>query len=150
MRDTLTIGTIAGIIASAVMACFTLIVRLLGFKFIATWETAAHIFLNWDLIHTPTGYIIGLLGQLILGAFFGVTVAYTLRLTGKDYYILKGIGVGALIWMGSIGFFMKLLHIAIQGRGDPVSNLLAIIQFHIMGVISAIIIKKYAKFGVKR
>jgi hypothetical protein len=149
MRDTITIGTIAGLIAALVMTLFNLLVRLLGFKFIATWETASDIFLNQQLIHTPTGYFVGLLAQFILGSAFGMAVAYTLRLTGKDFYILKGIGVGAMIWMASIGFFMKLLRIEIQGRSDPLSNILAIIQFNMLGIITSAIIAKYAKFKIR-
>jgi hypothetical protein len=146
MRDTITIGTIAGCISSAVMTLVILIVRWMGFQFITTWETAAAIFLNPELVHTPVGYLIGFIGQFILGATFGIAVAYTLRFTGKDYYILKGIGVGAMYWMGTVGFFMHLLHIATEGRGDPLSNIMAVIEFNILGIINAGIIAKYADF----
>jgi hypothetical protein len=149
MRDTIAIGSIAGLIATIVMTLFNLLIRLLGFTFITTWETASNIFLNPHLIHTPTGYFIGLLAQFILGAIFGTVVAYTLRLTGKDYYILKGIGVGAVVWLVSIGFFMHLLHIEIQGRNDPLSNIMAILEFNMLGIITPIIIAKYARFKIK-
>lgn len=149
MRDTITTGAIAGIIATIVMTLFNLLIRLLGFEFIATWETAANIFLVPQLINTPIGYFIGLIAQFILGAIFGTVVAYTLRLTGKDFYILKGIGVGAVVWMASIGLFMRFLHIKIQGRSDPLINLLAVIDFNILGIISSTIIAKYAKFKLR-
>ena len=149
MRDTITIGTIAGMIATVVMALFNLLIRLIGFKFITTWETASNIFLNQQLIHTSTGYFVGLLAQFILGSLFGIAIAYTLRLTGKDFFILKGIGVGAVIWLASVGLFMKLLRIEIQGRSDPLSNIMAVIEFNMMGIISATIIAKYAKFKIK-
>jgi hypothetical protein len=149
MRDTITIGTIAGLTGTAIMALFNLFVRLLGFTFITTWETAANIFLNPHIIHTPTGYFVGLLAQFILGSIFGMIVAYTLRFTGKDFYILKGIGVGAVVWLASIGFFMRLLHIEIQGRNEPLSNIMAVIEFNMMGIISSMIIAKYAKFKIE-
>lgn len=149
MRDTITTGVIAGIIATIVMTLFNLVIRLLGFEFIATWETAANIFLVPQLIHTPIGYFIGWMTQFILGAIFGTVVAYTLRLTGKDFYILKGIGVGAVVWLASIGLFMRFLHIKIQGRSEPLTNLLAVIDFNILGVISSTIIAKYAKFKLR-
>jgi hypothetical protein len=149
MRDTITIGSIAGLVGTFVMGLFNLLIRMLGFKFITTWETAANIFLNPQLIHTTTGYFIGLLTQFILGAIFGTVVSYTLRLTGKDFYILKGIGVGAIIWLASIGLFMRLLHIELQGRVDPVSNIMAILEFNMMGIIISMIIARYAKFKIK-
>ncbi len=146
MRDTITIGSIAGCIASVIMTVIILIVRGLGFQFITTWETAAAIFLNMGLIHTPVGYFIGFLGQFILGASFGVAVAFALRFTGKDYYILKGIGVGAMYWIGTVGFFMHLLHIQLQGRGDPLSNIMAVLEFNVLGIIDSFIIARYGDF----
>ena len=149
MRDTITMGTIAGFISTTVMTIIVWIVRLLGYEFITTWETATHIFLTKKLIHTPIGYLTGFLGQFSLGAIYGVIVAYTLRFTGKDFYILKGIGVGAVVWLASIGFFMHLLGIQIEGRGDPLSNLMAIIEFIILGIINSYVVKKYARFPVR-
>lgn len=149
MRDTITIGTIAGLVSTTVMTIINWTVRLLGFKFITTWETATHIFLNKALIHTPTGYIVGFVGQFALGSIFGVLVAYTLRFTGKDFYILKGIGMGAVVWLASIGFFMHFLNIQIQGRGEPLSNLIAILDFIVLGIIDSYIVKRYAKFTIR-
>lgn len=149
MRDTITIGVIAGVLATVVMTLFNSALRLFGLDFVSTWETAAHTILNPKLIHTPIGYFIGYICQFILGSIFGVVVAYTLRLTGKDYYLLKGIGVGAVIWLASIGLFMRLLHLQIQGRSEPITNIMAVIQFNIMGVTSSMIIAKYAKFKLK-
>ncbi len=148
MRDTIMIGTIAGFVANLTMVSFALTVKLFGFKFITTWETAANIFLAPKLIHTPTGYFIGVLAQLVLGAIFGITVAYVLRLTGKDFYILKGIGVGAVIWLASIGLFMRFLHIEIHGRSEAFTNIMAVIEFVILGIVNSTIIAKYAKFRI--
>jgi hypothetical protein len=146
MHDTITIGSIAGLSGTAVMTFYHWVLRLIGFKFIDPWETAANIILNRNLIHTPLGYLIGFLGQFILGSIFGITVAYTLRLTGKDFFLLKGLGVGAVIWLGSVGFFMKLLQLEMDGRGQDFTNLLTIIDFIVLGLISSIIITKYARF----
>jgi hypothetical protein len=149
MRDTITIGTIAGSISTITITLFTWILRLLGFNFISIWETAANIILNKGLIHEPVGYFIGMVAHFTLGAIFGIMLAYMLRLTGKDFYILKGIGLGALFWLGSIGFFMHLLNIQIQGRNSPISNIIVVIEFHIMGIVTSSIIKKYGKFKIK-
>jgi hypothetical protein len=148
IRDTITIGFIAGTLATLVMTTYYWLLRLLGFKFITTWETAAHIFLNGNLLKTPIGILTGFLAQFVLGALFGIIVAYTLRFTGKDYYLLKGVGVGAVIWLGSVGFFMRFLHIALHGRGQPLTNLLTIIDFIVIGIISSTIIARYGKFKV--
>lgn len=146
MHDTIAIGSIAGLAGTALMTFYHWMLRLIGFKFIEPWETAANIILNRNLIHTPIGYLIGFLGQFILGSIFGITVAYTLRFTGKDFFWLKGFGVGAVIWLGSVGLFMRLLRLELAGRGQSFTNMLTIIDFIVLGTISSIIITKYARF----
>jgi hypothetical protein len=146
MRDTITIGSIAGCCGTIVMTLYKWILLLFGLKFISTWETAAHIILNHNLIHTPIGYLTGYTMQFILGSIFGIVVAYMLRATGKDFYLIKGIGVGAIVWLSSVGFFMRLLHIELQGRGDSLTNFLTIFDWIILGVISSSVVAKYARF----
>jgi hypothetical protein len=150
MKDTITIGTIAGVISTIFVSLFVGVVRLLGFKFITIWDTASQIILSKGLLHTPIGYLVGFIAHFTLGAVFGVILAYTLRFTGKDFYILKGIGLGAVFWLVSIGFFMHLMQIEIEGRHSPLSNLAAIIEFNIMGICTAYIIKKYARFPIRK
>jgi hypothetical protein len=146
MRDTMTIGVISGFCGTLVMDVYKLILLGIGFKFIAPWDTAAHIILNPTLCNTPLGYSIGFLLHFILGAIFGVMVAYTLRFSGKDYYLLKGLGVGAIVWLGSLGFFMRLLQIRLDGRNDAFTNLLTIFDWVIIGAVSSGIVARYARF----
>jgi hypothetical protein len=148
MRDTITIGIIAGCCGTIVMTLYKWLLLLFGLKFIPTWETAAHIILNPNLIHAPIGYLTGYTIQFILGSTFGIVVAYTLRLTGKDFYLIKGIGVGALVWLSSVGFFMRLLQIELQGRGDSLTNFLTIFDWLLLGITSSSIVAKYARFKV--
>jgi hypothetical protein len=82
MSDTITIGTIAGFAGTIVMTIYKGILLLFGFKFITTWETAAHIILAPDLCQSPIGYFIGFTMQCILGSIVGVIVAYTLPVKG--------------------------------------------------------------------
>jgi len=98
IRDTITIGSIAGTIATLSFITFNYLVKLLGFQFTSTWEATASIFLSNDLIHTPIGYFVGSLGQFVVGASGGIFAAFILKFTGYDYYILKGLGIGAFLW----------------------------------------------------
>jgi hypothetical protein len=149
MSDTITIGTIAGFAGTIVMTIYKGILLLFGFKFITTWETAAHIILAPDLCQSPIGYFIGFTMQCILGSIVGVIVAYTLRFSGKDFYLLKGLGVGAITWLGSVGFFMRFLRIELQGRHDALTNLLTVLDWVLLGMICAVIVAKYARFKTR-
>jgi hypothetical protein len=148
MRDTITIGVIAGFCGTLVMTIYKLVLLSLGYNFIPTWDTAAHIILNHHLCYTPVGYMIGFCLQFVLGSIFGIMVAYTLRLTGKDYYLLKGLGVGAIIWLGSLGLFMRLLQIRLDGRSDAFTNWLTMFDWVLLGLISSVIVARYARFKV--
>lgn len=149
MRDTIMVGSIAGVIATTVMTAYKGILMLLGFQFYSTWDTAAKIFLHKDLVHTPIGYLTAFLGQYILGSLFGVAIAFTLRYTGKDYYLAKGIGVGSIFWLGSVGFFMKLLGVNLPGRSHALTNFLTIIDFILLGTICSFFISRYSRFEAK-
>jgi hypothetical protein len=39
-----------------------------------------------------------------MGASVGIIIAYILKFTGYDYYILKGLGIGAFYWIATVGF----------------------------------------------
>lgn len=149
MRDTIMMGSIAGFVATTVMTFYHWVIERIGLRPIQPWETAANIFLNPSLIHKPIGYFIGFLGQYVLGSIFGVAVAYTLKLTGKDYYWVKVIGVGALVWLGSLGLFMKMLGLKLEGRSDPLTNWVTVIDFVVFGSICSLIIAHYARFKSK-
>lgn len=143
IRDTITIGSIAGIIATLVFISVNYIFKLLGYQFTSTWEATAGIFLASNLIHTPLGKIVGFLGEYIVGASGGITMAFILKFTGYDYYILKGLGMGALFWLVGVGIIGKLINLTPKIADEPLTNFLIILDLIIFGIISALIIVKY-------
>lgn len=143
IRDTITIGSIAGIIATLVFISVNYIFKLLGYQFTSTWESTAGIFLSNNLVHTPLGFIIGFLGQFVIGASGGIIMAYILKFTGYDYYILKGLGMGAFYWLVGVGIIGKIINMTQQIADEPVTNFLIILDLTIFSIISVLIIKKY-------
>lgn len=145
IRDTITIGCIAGIIATASFLTVNYLFKLLGFQFTSTWEATASIFLSVNLIHTPLGYFIGFLGQYVIGASGGIVMAYVIRFTGYDYYLLKGLGVGAFFWVVTVGIIGKLINLTPQFADETVTSFLIVLDLAIFGVMSVFIITKYGK-----
>ncbi len=146
MRDTITIGTIGGSVSTVIfLVADWAIDAILGIKYTSSIEGTSSIYLNPDYIHTVAGYILGTVNTFLLGSTVGVLVAITLRIFGKDYYLLKGIGV-ALMWkMGTFGILAPIANITPNIKNEPQTMLLAMLNFFIMGIISSFIVKKYMK-----
>jgi len=146
MRDTITIGSIAGLAGTLPIMAVNLIFHLFGFKATPAWEASADIFLSPHLIHTPVGYVVGFAGQSIIGASGGIVMAYFLRLTGKDYYLLKGLGLGGLLWLSSVGLIMPMLHITMYIQNEPATQYMIILNLSLFGLTSSAIVAKYGEF----
>lgn len=143
IRDTIAIGTIAGIIATFIFILVNYLFKLLGYQFTSTWEGTAGIFLSNNLVHTTLGKIVGFLGEYAVGASGGITMAYILKFTGYDYSILKGLGMGASFWLVGVGLIGKIINLTPKFADEPVTNFLIILDVIIFGIISALIIVKY-------
>jgi hypothetical protein len=148
-NDTITIGTISGIIAAIVMTLIDWILLLSGIQFTPPWVVAGNILLNTDVLYTPAGILIGYIVQFLLGSGLGVIVTIVIKLTGKDYYLIKGLGVSSLFYIGSTGIMQTLVNIAPWMRSEISSTLMALINFIVLGVLSSLIIAKYYEFNNK-
>jgi len=143
-NDTITIGAISGSIASVIMTVIDWIINIFGVVFTPPWVVSGHILLNTDVLYTTIGILLGLVIQFMLGAGFGVIIAVVIRVTGKDYYIIKGLGVGSLFFIGNTGIMQSVGNIAPWMRSELSSTIIALINFFVLSTVSAIIIAKYS------
>jgi len=143
-NDTITIGVISGSIASVIMTVIDWMINFSGVVFTPPWVVSGHILLNTDVLYTTIGILLGLVIQFMLGAGFGVIIAVVIRLTGKDYYILKGLGVGSLFFIGNTGIMQSVGNIAPWMRNELLSTIIALINFFILGTVSSFIIARYS------
>ncbi len=146
MRDTMTIGTIGGLIGTLFMHITNYILQSFGMIKITTLQIAAALFMDWEQVNTTYGVIIGTINHFFIGAIAGVIIAIVLRYFGKDYYLLKGLGVLGVMYLAAMGFILPLNDIATQIRSDTGSLLGHIISYTISGIITTIIIYRYSEF----
>lgn len=66
-------------------------------------EMAAMLFVNKRDISKPIGKNIGRIANSLINSVVGVTTTYVLSKTGRDYAVLKGMGVTSLAWLGIYG-----------------------------------------------
>lgn len=146
MRDTVTIGAIGGVISTVIFEVTDIVIAyLLGFNYTPAWHAGANIYLNPDLIQTPAGILIGLTNSLFLGGSLGVLIAIVIRISGKDYYLIKGVGT-ALMWrMGTFGILAPVAQLTPHMKGEIGTQLLALLNFIIIGSVTSIIVAKYMK-----
>jgi hypothetical protein len=138
-------SALAGIIGAALTNGFTYLFRLIGVKTSLPWEIAANVFLNPRFIHTPSGVIIGLVGTIALSTGTAIIIAYIMRWTGYNRAWLKGMICADAFGFITLGLFMKLLNVWPQIRNEPGTNLAAFTVLSILGIIQALLLRRWQK-----
>jgi hypothetical protein len=106
---------------------------------------AADLYSN-DLsgIKSVYGIIAGTLTDWVLGAAIGIIIGLVLQWTGPKNYLLKGIGVGLIAWIGVYGFLVHGLPQMFVLKSEPmVLTCLSILTHCILGATTAFLINKY-------
>lgn len=146
MQDSIGAATIAGIIGAVLMDLLVYALVVLGIPIITPWNIAADVFLKWDEVNTTLGLLLGVIETIALCVATAILIVLLIKLTGKDFAILKGIVTANAVGFGSMGLFMPLLNIAPQIQSQPLTNLLAVAILTIIGATMSYILKKYGKF----
>lgn len=154
MKDTLTIGAIAGTAGTIVMHLLSLLFESVGLVKINSLQVSAAIFLDWSQVNTPVGFIVGAIVHLMIGSAGGVLLAFFMRYAGKDYYPLKGLGLAGLMLLVGMGLIIPVIGIVPQMKKESLTVLFHIISFMVYGLVVSYIIARYGKFtaaiGYKR
>lgn len=80
----------------------------IGFSKTSGHTTAAGIFLKKSDVSTFYGKTLGVIADNMLAAGLGVTCIYWAILMGKDKYLLKGAGLGAMEWSALYGVLSNI------------------------------------------
>lgn len=146
MKDSIGAATVAGIIGAVLMDFLVYALMILGIPIITPWNVAADVFLKWDEVNTDLGLLLGVIGTIALGVATAILIVLLIKLTGKDFAILKGIIAANTVGFGSMGLFMPLLNIAPQIQSQPLTNLLAVAILTIAGATMSYFLNKYGTF----
>lgn len=108
ITDRFLLGVIAGLGGNiAKGAVERLCVKIFDFKETGP-QKAAGIFLMKKDVNTVPGRIIGIIADNMIACGLGVSCVYWLSLMGKDYYLIKGAGLGAAEWTVMYGVLSKV------------------------------------------
>ena len=103
MKDRLIAGGLAGLAAGITQNIYGVFVKGLGITDRAFSDFAAVVVMHTIQPSLVAG-IVGFISHLIVGVMFGVIFAYIILLTSSRYFLLKGLGYGAVLWFLLMGF----------------------------------------------
>lgn len=143
MRDSVLGATIAGVAGAAVVDGLTAIARAAGLPIAAPWRIAADVFLASDLIGTPLGTALGIVGTLALSTATAITILLVLGWTGCDLAWLKGLVCANGFGFLSLGAIMPALDIYPAIQHQSLTNLAALVGLSLLGIVQALILARW-------
>ena len=145
MRDTIMRGVIAGAVATPVQAGLNWAWFFIGLAD----STLTQLFARALLIIPPGRAvtlgenIVGLVGHFIIGLLFAVIISYIIRYSGWDYYLIKGVGTGMLIWAIHLGLLPYLAQMP-MARPVPVA-MLHLLDHGIWGLLTVYMLRVFSR-----
>jgi hypothetical protein len=143
LKDRYIAGVIAGMGANLVKMSVEHTLQFFGLNKETGIMKAAGFFLSPSKVKTPKGKLIGLIGDFTVSGCLGVFTSYLLTLTGKDYYLLKGLSMGNMSWSFMHGVLTQLGATKVKSN-DPNSQISSMIAHTLFGVTSSYLLVKIA------
>jgi hypothetical protein len=146
-KDTIVFGGLAGIIGNIP-------------KEVITWGFYFSGFLNYTFVHfcvgmvvnpatyvkDPLSIVVGVMIDYTIAASFSIALYLGMRKTGTDYWLLKGLGFGMIVFLICYGVLRPTFSIKIES--PPLVVLMYIIPNLAYGVTTCWFLKKYGTFKV--
>lgn len=146
MKDNIAVGTMAGVIGGTIGITYSYIMFLLGITPLSSVHLAATLVVIDVINLTTLGYINAIFTHLLVAAGFGVLLTYILLNTGKDFWVLKGVGFGALFCLITHAYLIPLMRTDEQVRTlifNAPSWVIALSTHMLIGLITVTVIVKY-------
>jgi hypothetical protein len=137
IRDSIALGTVAGLLGNIPSLILNFISVQLGFSKTYSFQISGGIYLFRRFTMEPGGILLGLLVWIFTSAFLGVAIVYLLKLTGRDYWWLKGILVSNfLMFVGMYGVIYSLGGSRVVPWDIP-TNLSVLMENTLFGITAA-------------
>ncbi|MHB1420778.1 MAG: hypothetical protein ACYCX4_14565, partial [Bacillota bacterium] len=107
IKDKVWLGALSGIIVTSSLNVVDWISVLLKTNKWHIWQIAASTYFELKDINTFPALFIGAVSHTSLMALAGVTTCYLLYFTGRDYYLIKGLGVLMMFWLFIFGAALR-------------------------------------------
>ncbi len=149
MKDTFTGGILSGMVATVALWIFGHLMLWIGFFKFTYIDVAASIIYPQAMKGTWLWYVMGFIMDLVIGAGLGLVVAYTLRATGNDYAILKGVVLLITWWFVVITVIQPMWLGWNRFPVDALVPLKYLLRDVIWGAIAAWVFTRYVHTEIK-
>jgi hypothetical protein len=136
------IAVLAGSIAAIIKAIISIIGKYYGY---AIWDLIqiSSAILTHNQVKGFGGFILGWIVTLVMGSLIGVVIYYSLYFLGRDYIILKSIGISIVFWFIDILTAIPL-GIPKQVHTSYMHFLVYLLSAIIFGIVYGYILNKIA------
>ncbi|WP_366922936.1 hypothetical protein MFMK1_003417 [Metallumcola ferriviriculae] len=132
-------GTWAGIIGAIAKYIFNELMQVLNIAKYDNNATAITVVMK-GYEHNLAFWLFGFLAAMIIGAFFGVIIAFMYSyIFTEESYLFKAAGLGVAIWLFNFGLISKAFHYPADikwSMGDVLSMLVSLIIYSMITAYS--------------
>ncbi len=142
IKDRIILGAVCGLIAGAIGRATNAIEFKTGLTDITADQLGSGLFMPKRDAKANTiesKIIASLVNNTIVGVT-GVIVTYILSVTGRDKAIIKGVGMGALQWVGIYGL-MSRLGLTVKSK-KPIAHILSFFDHAVFGATIGLLASK--------
>ena len=139
IKDRIFLGIVAGMLGSIPGRVLNKLEFELGLTDSRYEQMAASLFVTKKDAHKPRGKAVGKIANSLLANSVGIATTYILSATGRDYSILKGIGITSMAWQGIYGISTQA---HVRKSKKPLAALLSYLDHAVLGATTAIIVTK--------
>jgi hypothetical protein len=149
MKDKIIAGSVAGAVGGVFGLIFSYSLFLLGISPVSSINIAGS-FVALDILNLTTGGIIwAIIVHFVVATIYGVMLIYFLLITGKDYWLVKGVLTGAAFCLIAHAYLLPLMRTDATVHSlifNPPSFGTMTLAHTIIGMVSAYVIIRYAKW----
>ncbi|MDI6631781.1 MAG: hypothetical protein QME13_05055 [Thermoanaerobacteraceae bacterium] len=98
MRDTIVLGLVGGLIGNAAKDLSNFLIYRAGKTELLYGHYAASMISAPEEVREKGHFVAGQVVDMVIGAILGVPIVLLFKKTGKDNHLLKGAGLGLLLW----------------------------------------------------
>ncbi len=142
IRDRVLLGILAGVICGLPGRVTNSVEYHLGLTDVKYGQIASSLFIPKNKVNTSEAKIIASLTNHTTISITGIIITYLLSATGRDNAVIKGTGVGSVLWIAIYGLSARL-GLTIRSK-KPLSSLLSFIDHAVFGAFCGLFA---AKFG---
>ncbi|MFZ5639388.1 MAG: hypothetical protein ACOY4Q_01705 [Bacillota bacterium] len=144
-RDEFIKGVTAGSIGAAALYIVVQTFYWLGLIKYGQNILAADVVFNWQ--PTLLMAFIGFAESIVIGAFFGIPLAFLFsRWLTSHYYLLKGLLYGLALWVFNLGIMDELFKYPRDMHARPLNLIVFLLGYSIYGIITAFVLKRLGIF----